>query len=98
MYLFIGQTYLIYNVNWAVCLQVLHYGQELFEGMKAYRGLDEKIRLFRPMLNMSRMVTSAEKASLPDFDGEHLMQCIIKYAKNKICIKIYIFSNIILVI
>ena len=36
-------------------LQVLHYAQEIFEGMKAYRGTDGKIRLFRPTLNMARM-------------------------------------------
>ena len=34
--------------------KVLHYAQELFEGMKAYRGVDGKIRLFRPMHNMAR--------------------------------------------
>ena len=61
-----------------VYLQVLHYAQELFEGMKAYRGVDDKIRLFRPILNMSRMVKSAERASLPTFDAENFLQCIIK--------------------
>ncbi|NXS47828.1 BCAT1 protein, partial [Balaeniceps rex] len=37
----------------------------LFEGMKAYRGVDGKIRLFRPTLNMDRMVRSARRATLP---------------------------------
>ncbi|XP_065267580.1 branched-chain-amino-acid aminotransferase, cytosolic isoform X5 [Emys orbicularis] len=43
----------------------LHYAVELFEGMKAYRGVDGKIRLFRPTLNMDRMVRSAARATLP---------------------------------
>uniref|UniRef100_A0A8C6VQ64 Branched-chain-amino-acid aminotransferase n=1 Tax=Naja naja TaxID=35670 RepID=A0A8C6VQ64_NAJNA len=49
----------------------------LFEGMKAYRGVDGKIRLFRPRLNMDRMLRSAARATLPGFDKE-LLQCIQK--------------------
>jgi branched-chain amino acid aminotransferase len=39
---------------------VLHYGQEAFEGMKAYRGKDGKIRVFRWEENYKRMVNSAD--------------------------------------
>jgi len=38
---------------------------KIFEGMKAYRGDDNKIRLFRPDLNMKRMLSSAERMVLP---------------------------------
>ncbi len=38
----------------------LHYGQEAFEGMKAYRGKDDKIRLFRWIENCKRLQRSAE--------------------------------------
>jgi len=34
--------------------KALHYAVQLFEGMKAYRGFDGKIRLFRPELNTAR--------------------------------------------
>ena len=40
--------------------------------MKAYRGADDKIRMFRPDQNMIRMNRSAARASLPVFDGEEL--------------------------
>lgn len=40
---------------------VLHYGQELFEGLKAYRGVDGQIRLFRPEMNHARLVRGAER-------------------------------------
>ena len=40
---------------------VLHYGQALFEGMKAFRGDDGKIRLFRPEKNWVRMTNGAER-------------------------------------
>jgi branched-chain amino acid aminotransferase len=45
--------------------KVLHYAIELFEGMKAYRGVDGRIRLFRPEKNMERMRKTAARASLP---------------------------------
>lgn len=56
--------------------KVLHYAQELFEGMKAYRGVDGKIRMFRPMHNMARMNLSASRSCLPNFDGLHVLNCI----------------------
>jgi len=40
---------------------VLHYGQAIFEGLKAFRGVDGKIRLFRPQMNHQRMHASAER-------------------------------------
>ncbi|XP_053908400.1 branched-chain-amino-acid aminotransferase, mitochondrial-like isoform X1 [Cuculus canorus] len=54
----------------------LHYGIQLFEGMKAYRGADDKIRLFRPQLNMERMTRSAARVCLPPFDEGELLECI----------------------
>lgn len=38
---------------------------QLFEGLKAFRGVDNKIRLFRPDLNMKRMYRSAVRTTLP---------------------------------
>ncbi|CAI9731897.1 branched-chain-amino-acid aminotransferase, cytosolic-like [Octopus vulgaris] len=58
--------------------KALHYAVELFEGMKAYRGPDNRIRLFRPMENMNRMNNSAQRVSLPTFDGRELVECIKK--------------------
>jgi len=56
--------------------KVLHYASEIFEGMKAYWGVDDQIRLFRPIENMKRMNQSAVKASLPEFDNNELVKCI----------------------
>ena len=39
---------------------VLHYAQETFEGMKAYRTAEGKIQLFRPEMNARRMIKSNE--------------------------------------
>ncbi|KAF8794108.1 Branched-chain-amino-acid aminotransferase like protein [Argiope bruennichi] len=58
--------------------KVLHYAQAVFEGMKAFKRLDSKVALFRPELNMKRLLASAERASLPSFDCEELLKCIKK--------------------
>lgn len=58
-----------------------HYAVELFEGLKAFRGVDNKIRLFRPHLNMERMHCSAKRATLPGFDEEELLGCIQQLVK-----------------
>nr|CAG4636133.1 EOG090X051P [Eubosmina coregoni]SVE69767.1 EOG090X051P [Eubosmina coregoni] len=56
--------------------KVLHYAIELFEGMKAYRGDDGRLRLFRPDRNMIRMLNTAKRVSLPEFDMEEMIKCI----------------------
>jgi branched-chain amino acid aminotransferase len=49
---------------------VVHYGQEIFEGLKAYRRPDGGINLFRPEANMRRFNNSAERMMMPKVD-EH---------------------------
>lgn len=44
--------------------------------MKAYRGVDGKIRVFRPEMNMERMNASAVRSGLPTFNGNELIKCI----------------------
>ncbi|XP_039961578.1 branched-chain-amino-acid aminotransferase, cytosolic [Bactrocera tryoni] len=56
--------------------KVLHYAVELFEGMKAYRGVDGKIRIFRPNMNMNRMNLTARRSGLPTFEGEEYIKCL----------------------
>jgi len=47
---------------------VLHYGQEVFEGLKAYRWANGDIYLFRPRMNYERMNRSAKRLCLPEMD------------------------------
>lgn len=46
----------------------LHYGQEIFEGLKAYRGKHDEIYLFRPTENIKRMNASAERLCMAPID------------------------------
>jgi len=53
---------------------VLHYGQEVFEGLKAYRWADNSIALFRPDMNLARLNRSAERLSLPRVPDDIFLQ------------------------
>ena len=44
--------------------------------MKAYRGEDGRLRLFRPDRNMARMLNTAKRSSLPTFDASEMIKCI----------------------
>jgi branched-chain amino acid aminotransferase len=59
----------------AMCL---HYGQAIFEGLKAYRGSDDSIYLFRPKENIRRMQRSAERLCMPQVDEELFMDALKK--------------------
>ena len=48
----------------------LHYAQSVFEGLKAYRGHDDAIRLFRPERNIARFNRSAERLCVPSVDPD----------------------------
>jgi len=47
---------------------VLHYGQAVFEGLKAYRTADGRIQLFRPRDNFKRLNRSCRMLCIPEFD------------------------------
>ncbi len=60
---------------------VLHYGAEIFEGLKAYRRSDGGIQLFRPMENIKRMNSSAERMSLPLVNEEDMLQILETFVR-----------------
>jgi branched-chain amino acid aminotransferase len=55
---------------------VLHYGQAIFEGMKAYRGKDNGIYLFRPATNIERMNTSAARLCMPQLPVDEVLAAL----------------------
>ena len=60
---------------------VLHYGAEIFEGLKAYRRADGGVQLFRPMENVKRMNRSAERMSLPQMNEEDMLELLTTFVK-----------------
>jgi len=55
---------------------VLHYGQEIFEGMKAYRHEDGSIWTFRPEANAARMQRSARRMAMPELPTEYFIDSL----------------------
>ena len=55
---------------------VLHYAQETFEGMKAYRAEDGRILLFRPEENFKRLNQSNERMCIPELDVDYCIETL----------------------
>ena len=60
---------------------VFHYGQEIFEGMKAYRQPDGGISLFRPDANATRFARSANRLALPEMPIELFIETVEELVK-----------------
>ena len=62
---------------------VLHYGSEIFEGLKAYRRADGKVQLFRPIENIRRMNNSAERLCLPQIPEADAMEILTTFVHTE---------------
>jgi len=64
--------------EWALhpAAATLHYGQEIFEGMKAYRRADNSIWLFRPDRNAARFVHSAERMAMAPLPEDLFLEAV----------------------
>lgn len=72
------------SLNIHMAATSLHYGQEAFEGMKAFRGKDEKIRIFRMRENAMRLQNSCRGIMMAELPIELFEECIITAVnKNK---------------
>lgn len=60
---------------------VFHYGQEMFEGMKAYKAEDGRILLFRPDKNIERANNTNERICIPQIPAEDFLQAIEEVVK-----------------
>ena len=60
--------------------KVLHYGQEIFEGMKAYCNKDGGPYLFRPEDNFIRFNASAQRMAMPEVPKEYFMKAVFSLA------------------
>ena len=60
---------------------VLHYGSEIFEGLKAYRRADGRVQMFRPIENIRRMNRSADRMCLPQIPEDMAMEALTTFVK-----------------
>ena len=54
----------------------IHYGQSIFEGLKAYRNLDDEVFIFRPEANSTRLNASAERMCMPSIPKELFLSAL----------------------
>lgn len=71
-------------INLHMAATCLHYGQEAFEGLKAYMGKDGKVRIFRWEENWERMNRSAEGVMMAPVPKEIFKEAILKVVKQNI--------------
>lgn len=64
------------NIELNPAASVLHYANEVFEGMKAYRWEDGSIHLFRPYENAKRINISAERIGLPEIPNDMFVEAV----------------------
>ena len=62
------------SLSFEPSMSVLHYGQAVFEGMKAYKDEKGKVWLFRPDQNIKRINRSAERLQIPKFSEDYFFE------------------------
>lgn len=71
------------NLSLSPAALVLHYAQEIFEGLKAYRAEDGRILLFRPWDNFKRMQDSADRMGMVPFDEEFVLNALYELIRTE---------------
>ena len=70
------------NISMSPAAGVLNYGQGIFEGMKAFRTIENRIVLFRPDKNIERATLSAERLCIPIVPSDLFMDGLLKVVKD----------------
>lgn len=65
-------------INLHMAATCLHYGQESFEGLKAFRGKDDKIRIFRMEENAKRMQSSSRGIMMAELPTDRFVEAVLK--------------------
>ena len=65
-----------HNISLSPAAMVYHYGQEMFEGLKAYKGADGQVYLFRPDMNAKRTNNTNDRLVIPQLPVEDFVQAV----------------------
>jgi len=71
-----------FNIH--IAATALHYGQSIFEGLKAFRCKDGEIRLFRPDANARRMASSARRMCMAEVPEELFLEAVSRVVQANI--------------
>ena len=76
-----GQLVTDNKISISEASSALHYGQQCFEGMKAYRTKNDGIQLFRPYENAKRINRSAQRLLMPEIPEEKFVEAIMQVVR-----------------
>ena len=71
------------HISLAPTAMVFHYGQTMFEGLKAYLDTEGKVRLFRPDMNAKRAINSNRRLCIPEIPEEDFVQAVKAIVKTE---------------
>jgi branched-chain amino acid aminotransferase len=66
------------NISMHPAMSAIHYGQSIFEGLKAYRTINDEVNIFRPDMNAKRFAESAKRMCMPEVPEEIFLEAIRK--------------------
>ena len=66
------------NISMHPAMSAIHYGQSIFEGLKAYRTINNEINIFRPDMNAKRFAESAKRMCMPEVPEDIFVEAIRK--------------------
>jgi len=66
------------NISMHPAMSAIHYGQSIFEGLKAYRTVNDEVVLFRPEMNAHRFAASAKRMCMPEVPEDIFVEAIRK--------------------
>ena len=69
------------NITLHMAATCLHYGQEAFEGLKAFRGKDGKVRIFRLEANAERLQSTCDGIMMPQLPTEKFREMVLRVVK-----------------
>ena len=67
-----------------MCSSCLNYGLQAFEGIKAFRGADGKVRIFRPYAHAARMASGARKLCLPMVSADEFVEACVEVVRRNL--------------
>jgi branched-chain amino acid aminotransferase len=70
------------NLSMSPAAAVLHYGQSIFEGLKAYRQVDGRVCIFRPQANIARMARSAHRMCMPGVPEDLFLEALVELVRT----------------
>lgn len=66
------------NISMHPAMSAIHYGQSIFEGLKAYRTINDDVNIFRPEMNCKRFAESAKRMCMPEVPEDLFLEAIRK--------------------